>query len=125
MSTALITHYRLIHHIKLVYKRLYTQCIINKHRSPQLLILYLYKISSLSYLHRYFMISIYQLISLLTLFSSFPCCVIDHLLLFELTNFIQLPKKLVEIRGFEPLTLGLQSRCSSQLSYIPWLKIYK
>ena len=27
----------------------------------------------------------------------------------------------MEIRGFEPLTLGLQSRCSSQLSYIPWL----
>ena len=26
---------------------------------------------------------------------------------------------LLEIRGFEPLTLGLQSRCSSQLSYIP------
>ena len=26
---------------------------------------------------------------------------------------------LMEIRGFEPLTLGLQSRCSSQLSYIP------
>ncbi len=25
----------------------------------------------------------------------------------------------MEIRGFEPLTLGLQSRCSSQLSYIP------
>ena len=25
----------------------------------------------------------------------------------------------LEIRGFEPLTLGLQSRCSSQLSYIP------
>ena len=28
-------------------------------------------------------------------------------------------KKQVEIRGFEPLTPGLQSRCSSQLSYIP------
>ena len=25
----------------------------------------------------------------------------------------------MEIRGFEPLTPGLQSRCSSQLSYIP------
>ena len=33
------------------------------------------------------------------------------------------PKKapLLEIRGFEPLTPGLQSRCSSQLSYIPFL----
>ena len=31
----------------------------------------------------------------------------------------------MEIRGFEPLTLGLQSRCSSQLSYIPWLYINK
>ena len=32
------------------------------------------------------------------------------------------PKKapLLEIRGFEPLTPGLQSRCSSQLSYIPF-----
>ena len=28
---------------------------------------------------------------------------------------------LLEIRGFEPLTPGLQSRCSSQLSYIPFL----
>ena len=28
-------------------------------------------------------------------------------------------KDLMEIRGFEPLTPGLQSRCSSQLSYIP------
>ena len=28
-------------------------------------------------------------------------------------------KLYLEIRGFEPLTLGLQSRCSSQLSYIP------
>ena len=27
---------------------------------------------------------------------------------------------LLEIRGFEPLTPGLQSRCSSQLSYIPF-----
>ena len=26
----------------------------------------------------------------------------------------------MEIWGFEPQTLGLQSRCSSQLSYIPW-----
>ena len=25
----------------------------------------------------------------------------------------------LEARGFEPLTLGLQSRCSSQLSYAP------
>ena len=32
---------------------------------------------------------------------------------------------LLENRGLEPLTLGLQSRCSSQLSYIPWLKKYK
>ena len=32
------------------------------------------------------------------------------------------PKRrmLLEIRGFEPLTPGLQSRCSSQLSYIPF-----
>ena len=29
----------------------------------------------------------------------------------------------VEIRGFEPLTPGLQSRCSSQLSYIPMLSL--
>lgn len=28
--------------------------------------------------------------------------------------------KYMETRGFEPLTLGLQSRCSSQLSYAPW-----
>ena len=27
--------------------------------------------------------------------------------------------KFMETRGFEPLTLGLQSRCSSQLSYVP------
>ena len=27
----------------------------------------------------------------------------------------------MEIRGFEPLTPGLQSRCSSQLSYIPFV----
>ena len=88
MSIALITHYRLIHHIKLVYKRLYTQCIINKHLSPQLLILYLYKISSLSYLHRYFMISIYQLTSFLTLFSSFPCFVIEQFLLFSFEKLL-------------------------------------
>ena len=25
----------------------------------------------------------------------------------------------MEAKGFEPLTLGLQSRCSSQLSYAP------
>ncbi len=30
------------------------------------------------------------------------------------------PRLLLEIRGFEPLTPGLQSRCSSQLSYIPF-----
>ena len=30
------------------------------------------------------------------------------------------PAPLLEIRGFEPLTSGLQSRCSSQLSYIPF-----
>ena len=32
------------------------------------------------------------------------------------------PKRrlVLEIRGFEPLTPGLQSRCSSQLSYIPF-----
>ena len=29
-------------------------------------------------------------------------------------------RMLLEIRGFEPLTPGLQSRCSSQLSYIPF-----
>ena len=28
-------------------------------------------------------------------------------------------KNLLEARGFEPLTLGLQSRCSSQLSHAP------
>ena len=28
----------------------------------------------------------------------------------------------LEARGFEPLTLGLQSRCSSQLSYAPYKK---
>ena len=40
--------------------------------------------------------------------SSFPRYVNDRF-----------AKKIMEIRGFEPLTPGLQSRCSSQLSYIP------
>ena len=31
----------------------------------------------------------------------------------------------MEIRGFEPLTPGLQSRCSSQLSYTPKAKAKK
>ena len=31
-------------------------------------------------------------------------------------------ERLVRHWGFEPQTLGLQSRCSSQLSYIPWQK---
>ena len=122
MSTALITHYRLIHHIKLVYKRLYTQCIFNKHQSPQLLILYLYKISSLSYLHRYFMISISQLISLLTLFSSFPCYVIDHFCVF----LLEIRTMFFNIMGlirFELMTPSLSEKCSNHLSYSPEQKI--
>ena len=40
------------------------------------------------------------------------------ILFFTLPTLI-IQKKQVEAKGFEPLTLGLQSRCSSQLSYAP------
>ena len=46
--------------------------------------------------------------SAFSLYVSFPS------LAFSMNNFM-------ETRGFEPLTLGLQSRCSSQLSYVPRL----
>ena len=42
---------------------------------------------------------------------------LDHIVLhfsFAINN-----KNPMEAKGFEPLTLGLQSRCSSQLSYAP------
>ena len=43
---------------------------------------------------------------------------LDHIVfLVPFANRFQ--KSSLEARGFEPLTLGLQSRCSSQLSYAP------
>ena len=43
---------------------------------------------------------------------------LDHIVfLVPFANRFQ--KTSLEARGFEPLTLGLQSRCSSQLSYAP------
>ena len=42
---------------------------------------------------------------------------LDHIVLHS--SYAINPKKQVEAKGFEPLTLGLQSRCSSQLSYAP------
>ena len=41
--------------------------------------------------------------------------------LFVFPSLVVSKNVLLEIRGFEPLTPGLQSRCSSQLSYIPFL----
>ncbi len=39
----------------------------------------------------------------------------------ESTSFMETPRELgyVETMGLEPTTPGLQSRCSSQLSYVP------
>ena len=42
---------------------------------------------------------------------------LDHIVL--PSSFANNQKKPMEAKGFEPLTLGLQSRCSSQLSYAP------
>ena len=42
---------------------------------------------------------------------------LDHIVLHS--SYANHSKKQVEAKGFEPLTLGLQSRCSSQLSYAP------
>ena len=42
---------------------------------------------------------------------------LDHIVLHS--SYANNSKKQVEAKGFEPLTLGLQSRCSSQLSYAP------
>ena len=38
-------------------------------------------------------------------------------------EYITAARCIVEARGLEPLTLGLQSRCSSQLSYAPSVHI--
>ena len=43
---------------------------------------------------------------------------LDHIV-FLVPFAIDFKNRPLEARGFEPLTLGLQSRCSSQLSYAP------
>ena len=74
--------------------------------------------------------SFYVTFSNCRFFLPLSCQISLELLIFSFLKTFFLNKTLyfvflLEIRGFEPLTLGLQSRCSSQLSYIPWLYIIK